>query len=71
MSENAGSSSRTRHMDTRWHFVNQLQDQGPIKIIFVRSAANTSDVMCTKNVTGETFDSHIRTYAADKDDIED
>jgi hypothetical protein len=35
MSENTTSSSRTRHMDTRYHFVKDMQNDGMIKIDFV------------------------------------
>ena len=59
MSENVTSSSRTRHMDTRWHFVNNMQDEGLIKIDFVRSEENVSDIG-TKNVTTEIHETHTK-----------
>jgi hypothetical protein len=58
MSENVTSSTRTRHMDTRWHFVREHQEKGLIKIIFVPSAGNISDIL-TKNVTGEVYETHL------------
>ena len=58
MSENKTSSSRTRHMDTRWWYVNQLQEEDKlIKVGFVRTAKNVSDVG-TKNVTVEVYKAH-------------
>jgi hypothetical protein len=58
MSENRTSSSRTRHMDTRWWYVNQLQEEeGLIKVQFVRTAQNVSDVG-TKNVTVDVYKTH-------------
>ena len=50
MSQNQASSTRTRHMDTRWFYVNDMQDQEMIIVKFVRSEDNVSDV-ATKNVT--------------------
>ena len=58
MSENRTSSSRTRHMDTRWWYVNQLQEEDKlIKVRFVRTAQNVSDVG-TKNVTVDVYKTH-------------
>ena len=70
MSENVTSSSRTRHMDTRWWFVNQLQDEGLIDVSFVRTHENVSDVG-TKNVNKETYDAHVNKLLSFKDEIVD
>ena len=69
MSQNNVSSSRTRHMDTRYRYVNELQDDGLIKLEFVRSAQNISDI-ATKNVTGEIRDAHVGKLVVDKADVE-
>ena len=66
MSQNQMSSSRTRHMDTRCHYVNNLQDDGVIKVKFVRSEDNASDV-ATKNVTGEIFKKHEDRVVSNRD----
>ena len=68
MSENTTSSNRTRHMDTRWHFVNDFQQDGLIKVEFVKSAENISDVQ-TKNVTGEIHQTHLGKYVSEKKDL--
>ena len=58
MTENESSSSRTRHMDTRWWCVNQLQEEDKlIKVQFVRTAENVSDAG-TKNVTVDACKAH-------------
>ena len=58
MSENRTSSSRTRHMDTRWWYVTQLQEEDKlIKVRFVRTKENVSD-LGTKNVNAETYQYH-------------
>ena len=66
MSQNQASSKRTRHMDTRWFYVNDLQDDGLIVVKFVRSEDNVSDV-ATKNVTADTMKKHINALTANKD----
>ena len=65
MSQNQASSTRTRHMDTRWFYVNDLQDDGLIVVKFVRSEENISDV-ATKNVSAMTMDKHIDAITAER-----
>ena len=57
MSENVSSSTRTRHMDTRWWYVNQLQEQGMVKVNFVPTKDNVSDIG-TKNVQAVDYERH-------------
>lgn len=68
MSGNASSSTRTRHVDTRWHFVRELQDQGAIEVVFVKTEDNWADGF-TKNVTHEILESHGRVMVSDKNEI--
>jgi hypothetical protein len=49
MSENASTGFRTRHVDTRYHFVREFIEDGFIKFEFVRSVENDADIF-TKNV---------------------
>jgi hypothetical protein len=65
MAENVSTSQRTKHIDTRYHFVREFVEEGFIKIIFVRTKENRSDGF-TKNVTGEIYDAHVETYMAEK-----
>jgi hypothetical protein len=44
MSENALTGFHTRHMDTRYNFVQEFIEDGFIKIEFVRSALNDFDL---------------------------
>jgi hypothetical protein len=56
MTENKTSASRTRHMDTRWWYVMDMQtEQGLIKVGFIRTKENVSD-LGTKNVDTATYD---------------
>jgi transposase InsO family protein len=65
MTENASTSSRSRHMDTRYHFTREMQDEGLIKVIFVKSADNYSDGW-TKNVKGEVYEAHLDKFVAER-----
>ena len=57
LSKNATTGSRTKHIDTRYHFVREYIEDGIIKVQFVRSEANDADIF-TKNVNTETFQKH-------------
>ena len=48
MSENNSSGVRTRHIDTRYHFVGELVDEKIIEIVFVKMEENMADGF-TKN----------------------
>jgi len=61
MSENASTGVRTRHVDTRYHFVREFIEDGFIKIEFVRSIENNSD-MFTKNVSQENYQKHMKYF---------
>ena len=69
MTENKSSSSRTRHMDTRYWYVHQLQEEhGLIKVNFVRTKDNVSDIG-TKNVDKETYKRHETKLIVSKEDM--
>jgi hypothetical protein len=68
MTENASSSSRARHIDTRWHFVRELVEGKVVEIIFVKSADNKSDGF-TKNISGDLFEAHSKDYVWYKSDV--
>ncbi len=68
MSENSSSSSRTRHMDTRYRYVEQLQKDGLIKIKFVPTLKNLVDGN-TKNVKVDIHEAHTKEYMADKHEV--
>ena len=57
MTENWTTSSRTKHVDTRLRFVNEYQNDGIIKVDFVKTKENQADIY-TKNVQGEILDHH-------------
>jgi hypothetical protein len=43
MTENASATSRTKHMDARYHYVQEFVETGFIKIIFVKYEDNKPD----------------------------
>ena len=65
MAENVVASARTKHTDLRAKFITQYIDEGFIKIIFVRSEENLSDGF-TKNVSGDIFERHTKTFMGKK-----
>jgi len=52
LAENQNSSNRTKHIDTRYHFVRQYIRDGTVLIDCVHSCNNDSDIF-TKNTTSE------------------
>ena len=57
MAENVVASNRTKHVDIRFRFVNNMVKEGLIEIIFVKSKENVADVF-TKNTPEELNKSH-------------
>ena len=65
LTKNATSSNRTKHVDTRYHFVREYVDNGTLKIIYVQSKDNDADVM-TKNLGDKDFNCHTTKSCWDK-----
>ena len=68
MSENVSTSSRTKHVDTRYHFVREFVEEGFVKIIFVRSEDNISDPF-TKNTPSSIYEKHTAEFVAQKEQM--
>ena len=58
MSENVTSTPRTRHVGAKHWWITDLQDDGLIKVEFVSTKDNTSDIGA-KNVSGDVLDKHL------------
>jgi hypothetical protein len=54
MAENSSTGVRTRHVDTRYHFIREFIEDGFVKIQFVRSVENNADIF-TKNVSHDLY----------------
>ncbi len=59
LAKNATTGNRTKHIDTRYHFVREYIEDGILKVVFVRSENNDADIF-TKNLNGETFEKHCK-----------
>ena len=70
MTDNATSSTRTRHIDIRWHFTRNLVKDQVIEIIFCKSAENKADGY-TKNVSSDIYEAHSPDFVMDKSEVED
>jgi hypothetical protein len=57
MANNHCNSQRTKHIDTRQHFVREWVEDENLKIIFTPTLNNTADIF-TKNPTEEIFNTH-------------
>ena len=65
MSGNVTTSTRTKHIDIRSKFVREYVQDGTIKIIFVRSEENDSDIM-TKNLGSLLHSKHAKKLVSEK-----
>ena len=61
------SSQRTKHVDIRYHYVKEYIEDGVVKVQFVRSEDNNSDI-CTKNLNGELLDKHADKFMEYKEE---
>ena len=68
MANNISTSPRTKHVDVRYRFVNELIEDGLIKVKFVQTDLNQSDGF-TKNLNGDLHDKHKEKFIVDKDEI--
>ena len=67
LATNTASTGRTRHIDTRYHYVREYVMNGEVEVVFVRSQDNTADLL-TKNLPKEEFEKHAGVLV---DDIEE
>ena len=65
MGQNVTTTNQTKHVDIRSKFVREYVEDGVIKILFVKSENNHSDIM-TKNVTGDLHEKHSQELVWDK-----
>ena len=45
MTENVTATSRTKHVDIRYHFVREFVEEGFLKIVFVKTKENDADIL--------------------------
>jgi hypothetical protein len=61
MSQNSSTGVRSRHVNTRSHFIRENVDDGIVKVEFVKSTENDSDIF-TKNVSHEIYEKHSKKF---------
>ena len=61
LADGNSSTQRTKHVDIRYHFVREYIEDGIVKVKFVRSEDNDSDVF-TKNLSSELLDKHAEKF---------
>jgi hypothetical protein len=64
MAENSLTGVRTRHVDTRYHFIREFIEDGFIKVEFVQSVENDADTFI-KNVSHDLYVKHTKIFLAD------
>ena len=52
MASNITTTCHTKHVDRRYKYVNKYVEDGVVKLVFVKSIDNDSDIL-TKNVSAE------------------
>ena len=67
LADNATSSNRTKHIDTRYHYTRDYVEDGIIKVKFVKSENNDADTF-TKNTKSEDFMKHTAKYMSMRND---
>ena len=65
MSKNVTTTSRTKHVDIRSKYVREYVEDGIIKIVFVKSEDNESDIM-TKNCQSDLHSKHSMKLITEK-----
>jgi hypothetical protein len=68
MAENVTMTGCTKHIDIRYHYAHKFVEDGFVKIIFVRTTENYVDQF-TKNVTGDIYDVHVKSFLGTKGSI--
>ena len=61
MANNHTTSQRTKHIDTRYHFVREYVEDGIVKVQYVKTEENLADPF-TKNLGEKLFVKHIGEY---------
>ena len=59
LANNWSTTGKTKHIDVRFHYLQELVDQGMIKLNFVRLEENVADIF-TKNLSASLFDEHSK-----------
>jgi hypothetical protein len=61
MAENLSTGVRTRHVDTRYHFIREFIEDSFIKVEFFRSVENDANIF-SKNVSHDLYVKHTKNF---------
>ena len=61
MASNIMTMSHTKHVDIRYKYVNEHVEDGIVKLIFVKSPDNDSNILI-KNIIAELHEKHARKW---------
>ena len=64
MSKNTSTSGRTKHVDIRYWYINEMIIDGFLKIVFVKTKENLADIF-TKNVTSEVYKNLMKNFLSE------
>jgi hypothetical protein len=64
LTNNWSATGRTRHIDTRHHFLRELKEGGIISVKWISTEAMSSD-MFTKNLGGPKYEEFAKVYCDD------
>ena len=65
MNSNTTTTSCTKHVDIRYKYVNEYFEDGVVKIVFVKSAENDSDIL-TKYLSADPHQKHLNKKVGEK-----
>ena len=65
MASNITTICCTRHVDIRYNYMNEYIEDEVVKIIFIKSAGNDSDIL-TKSLSAELHKKHSKNVMAEK-----
>ena len=68
MSENTLTSGRTKHVDIRYRYVNEMVLDGFLKIVFVKTKENVADIF-TKNVTSDVYRTLMKNFISERSSL--
>ena len=68
MSQNSSTGVRSRHVDTRYHFIRENVEDGIVRVEPVNSNDNDSDIF-TKNVNQEIYEKHAMKFLGSIEDV--
>jgi hypothetical protein len=70
LANNFSISQRTKHIDIRTHFVREYIEDEILKLVFIRSEDNDSDIF-TKNLSEDAFNKHSNKMVEDVTELND